>query len=182
MIWQAFLLRLTWVTIKRQTDAAARSAKAFINKERSRLFVNGEITDDFVATFHAVNRGLSPARITYKFVGCELFETEEKFAEKPPVYWWDSEVDYESDEWLIPGKPHEIGQYDASYISPVDNSELYENIMSRKNFAWFYGIVRYVDSVSEDGHEIRFCYKCWPRREGGHRLHAGGPATYISEI
>lgn len=73
MGFQAWLLRLTWKTIERQTEAAARSAASFINKERSRLFVDADIGDDFLATVTAVNRGLSPARITYKLVGSKEF-------------------------------------------------------------------------------------------------------------
>jgi hypothetical protein len=74
-----------------------------------------------------------------------------------------------------------VGYKENDYISAVETPELYEWIMSGKETLWFYGVVRWVDSVSEDEHEIRFCYKCSPSRQGKHLLFEDGPVAYRGE-
>lgn len=61
------------IEMRRATEAMQGSAKAFINKERPRLFIQHQITTDFCAAFRAVNRGQSPAKITYAFVGARFW-------------------------------------------------------------------------------------------------------------
>jgi hypothetical protein len=186
--FQVWLLKRTWKTIERQadllerqTDAAARSTEAFINKERSRLFIRAEISDDFVATFYAVNRGLSPARVTYGFVGCEIFDKEEKFSAIPEYTNGDPAWVFSQNEWLLPERESRIGSYAADYISESENPELHESVISREYTVWFYGVVRYSDSVSEDPHEVRFCYETGFNIRGKKYLSASGPHAYRKE-
>jgi hypothetical protein len=179
-VLQVILLKRTWKTIERQTDAAARSTAAFINKERSRLFITKEISEDFKATFYVVNRGLSPARITYEFVNCEIYDKTEHFPEVPN-YAKDGEPEvFVTDTWVLPGKSDKIGSYDAGYISE-DNPELLREVMSRESKVWFYGVVRWVDSVSENEHEVRFCYEAHIRDDGSKYLFPGAPEAYRGE-
>jgi hypothetical protein len=187
---QVWLLLRTWKAIerqadllKKQTEAAARSTESFINKERSRMFVSADITPDFEVTVRAANRGLSPARITYKYVGSELYRPTESFVPEIPRDTDPGEPaeDNVRDEWVVPGKSTEVGDCDNSFISQSENPELYAEIMSGEMIVWYYGIIRWIDSVSEDDHWIRFCYRCHPRRDGHHRLAEGGPAAYRGE-
>lgn len=85
------------------------------------------------------------------------------------------------DEWVLPGKPIEVGTCDNSFISRSDNPELYDEITNGQMVVWYYGIIRWIDSVSEDEHAIRFCYRCSPRESGKHRLWEDGPQAYRSE-
>jgi hypothetical protein len=179
---------ITLLKIERQTkateiasEAAARSTAAYINKERSRLFIRNKISANFEVAFRAANWGKSPARITYGFVGCELFKTTEKFREIPQYDNGEDPRHYAQDEWIPENKARWIGSYDASYVSIADNPELYESVMSGELRLWFYGVVRYRDSVSEEEHEVRFCYRSFVRRDGKHFLLADGPAAYRLE-
>jgi len=173
--FQAWLLHRTWKTIERQT-------KSFINKERSRLFLTSEITPDFEITVTAVNRGQSPARVTYKFVGCEILDKGESLPDIPRyTERGEPAEDYAWDEWAIPKRPIRIGRYDASYIVDPKNPELNGSVLSGKYVVWFYGIVIYQDSVSEDEHSIKFCYRCSLFENGKPWLLDDGPATYRGE-
>jgi hypothetical protein len=175
MIWQAWLLHGTWKTIERQT-------KSFINKERSRLFLTCEITPEFKIAIGAVNRGQSPARITYKFVGCEILDEGEGLPDIPRyTEWGEPADDYASDEWAVPKRPIRVGRYDASYIIDPKNPELNESVLSGKCVVWFYGIVVYQDSVSEDEHSIKFCYRCSLSENGKIWLSDDGPPAYRGE-
>lgn len=167
--------------MERQTVAAAKSTAAFINKERSRVFIRAEVADDFCATFHAVNRGLSPARITYGFVGCEIFSNKEKFSEIPDYTGDDPAWIFGQNEWVLPKQESMIGDYRADYISATENPELFKSVMSGEDRVWFYGVVRYSDSVSEDEHEVRFCYKTGIRDDGSLYISPDGPEAYRRE-
>jgi hypothetical protein len=168
--------------MKRQTDAATRNAAAFINKERSRLFISSNITQEFRVTVTAANRGQSPARVTYKFVGCEIFDADQGLQEVPEYTdWGEPPEDYICDEWVLPHKSTKVGHYDAGYISASDNPGLYNSVMGGEKKVWFFGIIRWLDSVSEDEHEIRFCYRCEPRKAGRYWLTEDGPAAYRLE-
>lgn len=173
--FQAWLLHRTWKTIERQT-------KTFINKERCRLFLTSEITQDFEIKITAVNRGQSPARVTYKFVGCEILDEDESLPDIPRyTEWGEPADDYASDEWAVPKRPIHVGRYDASYIVDPKNPELNESVMSGKCVVWFYGIIIYQDSVSEDEHSIKFCYRCSPTQDGKISISEDGPAAYRGE-
>jgi hypothetical protein len=195
MVWQGVFLRRTWVEIhsqahllkrqadllERQTDAAAKSAAAFINKERSRVFIRAEITGDFCATFYAVNRGQSPARITYGFVDCEIFGNEDKFSEVPDYTRGDPARVFGQNEWVLPKGESRIGNYDADYVSATQNPDLFASVMSGKETVWFYGVVRYTDSVSENEHEVRFCYETGIRNDKSLYILPRGPDAYRQE-
>jgi hypothetical protein len=184
---QIWLLLRTWETIKRltdlferQNDAAARATAAYINKERPKLFIVTEITPEFHAAFYAVNRGLSPARITYEFVHCEIYGPDEHFPQVPDYARGGKPGDYVTDKWVVPKNSDMVGSQDAGSIWDK-NPELFKAVMGRAVTAWFYGVVRWVDSVSEDEHELRFCYECWVREDGKPSLFASGPASYRLE-
>ena len=81
--WQSWETRKAAQAGAAQANTAARSARAFINKERSRLFLAHEITPEFEVTVMAVNRGQSPAHVTYKFVGSELLKPTESCRKYP---------------------------------------------------------------------------------------------------
>jgi hypothetical protein len=176
-----FLAWRTLNSIEIQSEAAAKSTAAYINKERSRLFIRKHISSDFEATFRAANWGFSPARITYGFVGCEIFSPTEKFREIPEYDNGEDSSVYAQDEWIPANKIRRIGSYDASYVSTIDTPHLYDSVMSGELILWFYGVVRYRDSVSEDEHEVRFCYRCYPAKNGRHSLFSAGPEAYRLE-
>jgi len=94
---------------------------------------------------------------------------------------WQSPEEHIRDEWLLPGKSCEVGDYNASYISETENPGLYKTVMDSTDKVWFYGIVRYLDSVSENERETRFCFKCGASRRGDHFLYADGPEAYRLE-
>jgi len=164
-----------------QTRYARRSAEAFINKERSRFFVRGEISGNFAVHFFAQNKGLSPARVTYGFVGCEIFSGDEKFKEVPDYTGGDPEWVFSRNEWILPDQEGRIGNYDAGFISEVENPELFAWMMGREHKVWFYGVVRYSDSVSQRGHEVRFCYETLIRDDGSLVLFKSGSEAYRRE-
>ena len=179
--WQSSETRKAAKATEVASEAAAKSTAAFINKERSRLFIRTEVTNEFCATFYAENRGNSPARITYGFVGCDIFTDEGNFPDIPDYARGDPAWVFGQNEWVLPKGESRIGNYDADYISVTENPDLFNDIMSGKDKVWFYGVVRYTDSVSEDEHEVRFCYRTWIREDGSLFILGDGPQTYRLE-
>jgi hypothetical protein len=167
--------------IERQTRYTRRSAETFINKERSRLFVRGEISEDFLAGFYAENKGPSPAKVTYGFAGCEILDPNGSLPEVPDYTAGDEPWVFARTDWILPDRECRIGNYDAGYIDPDSNPELFQRVMSRKAKVWFYGVVRYRDSVSDRGHEVRFCYEMLAHDDGRLSLLPNGPDTYRRE-
>lgn len=172
--WQSYETR-------RAASASKESAEAFINKERARLFISHQVTVDFVATFKAINQGQSPAQMIYSFVGCHILKVDENFPVVPDYTEGDDPKTYVKNTWVLPGDDAKVGWYDASYISESDNPQLLEDVTSGGLLLWFYGVVRYIDSVSLGQHELRFCYRCWPGKDDRHFLFEGGPETYRTE-
>ncbi len=172
--WQSYETR-------RAASASKESAEAFINKERARFFISHQVTADFTATFKAINQGQSPAQMIYSFVGCHILKADEKFPAVPDYTEGDDPKTYVKNTWVLPSDDVAVGWYDASYISEKENPGLFEDVMSGTLLLWFYGVVRYIDSVSLGQHELRFCYRCWPEKSGRHFMFEGGPETYRSE-
>lgn len=167
------------IETRRAAQATASSATSFINKERSRLFISHEITPDFVVTVRATNRGLSPARVTYKYVSSEFYKPTEEFRPEVPrdVEIGEPPENHICNEWVLPGKATLVGECDDSFISRRENPDLYREIMDGEMIVWYFGIIRWIDSVTEDEQWIRFCYRCYPFK-GGNYLSEGGPPAY----
>ena len=167
---------------KAAAHAAARSVQAFINKERDRLMVQPEVTEKFIARFHAVNHGNSPARMTYGFVRCELLDpTKERFPSIPDYTCGDKPSDFAQDDWVLPGQSTLIGSEDAWFVDRANNKDTFQDVVDGRLVLWFYGVGRYWDSVSENEQELRFCYRCEPSPDGKHRLYERGPEAYRRE-
>ncbi len=172
-VLQGVLLFFTWRTIARQTEAAARSTAAFINKERSKLFIREEMTSKLGATFYAVNLGQSPARVTYGFADWECRSKVEELPPVPDYMRGDPEWCFKQDEWVLPKKETLISSASVDFLS--------DSVMSGKDKAWLYGVVRYSDTVSEEEHELRFCFNVCIRQDGSTYLFPGGPVAYRLE-
>jgi hypothetical protein len=168
--------------LRDSVSTALKNTNAFINKERSLLFIEESVTKDFEATFRVSNKGRSPAQLTYSFVGCEIFSEGETFPDVPDYTRGDPEWVFGRTDWVFPdSKPVLVGDYDAGYISITDNPELFESVMSRQYTVWYYGVLRYIDNLTGEKREIRFCYECWTSKDGKHWLHETGPSAYRGE-
>jgi hypothetical protein len=114
-------------------------------------------------------------------VDCEIYDSIDGFPETPDHAKDGKPEDYITNEWILPDKSDQIGWYDAGYINEFTNLDLYNSVMRGRSKVWLYGIVIYQDSVSKDGHYIRFCFRCQPRENGKHHLFEDGPLAYRRE-
>ncbi len=116
-------------------------------------------------------------------MGCEIYKSQEEFAKRAPdpdYTMGDPEWVFCRNDWLLPGASISVGEYSADYVSS-ENPELLERVMSFEESIWYYGVIRYIDGLTEEECETRFCYKCAPSKNGRHLLFEGGPPAYLGE-
>jgi hypothetical protein len=93
----------------------------------------------------------------------------------------DPEWCFKQDEWVLPKRETRVSTAEADFIDPIDAPDLFKSVMSREDKVWLYGVVRYSDIVSEEEHEVRFCFEINIRGDGSTYLFPGGPETYRGE-
>jgi hypothetical protein len=91
----------------------------------------------------------------------------------------DPEWCFKQDEWVLPKSETSISSANADFIN--DSPEFLDAVISGRDKLWFYGVVRYSDSVSEEEHEVRFCFNVCIRQDGSTYLFTGGPEAYRGE-
>ncbi|MGH9617234.1 MAG: hypothetical protein ACRD28_10880 [Acidobacteriaceae bacterium] len=175
-----------WKTVKaaqESADAALLNANALINAERGRLFVSHTCSNDLIFEAKVMNYGRSPVRMKYGFVGCEILDKGKELPRVPNYVGDEIEENawiFEQRDWVLPRKDTRVGSYAADFVYDADNVDLRKKVLSGEYVVWFYGIARYVDSISGKEHQVGFCYRCF-RSGGGWFLISAGPDIYNLE-
>jgi hypothetical protein len=165
-------------TMKRQTGileasvaVAQRSAEAFVNSERARLAVIFTEPKPSVFQFHAKNSGRSPAMILFFTVRFLVLEASESLPWTPD--YLDEEEDWlGGEEWVQPNESANLEIngvleiIDLSEASSLIPPETRQSLETDKSRVYFYGYVRYRDSISNEDKFTRFRFDCFWTGEG----------------
>lgn len=163
---QASVMERQTGILETSVTIAKKSADAFVNSERARLAVTYSETEPSVFRFHAKNSGRSPALIKFALVRFHALNSDESLPRKPD--YLNEEEDWSgSEEWVLPDQPAELRindvyeRMDLSDTSVQVPDDVREHLKTGKSSAWFYGYVRYRESISGDDKFTRFIYACY---------------------
>ena len=151
--------------------AAQKSADAFVNSQRARLAVIFTEQQPSVFRFHAKNSGKSPALIMFFTVRFRVLESGQTLPLRPD--YLDEEEDWSGEEeWVLPDKMANLEingaleRLDLSETSLQFSADERHALKTDKSRAYFYGYVRYRETVSREDKFTRFRYACFYTGEG----------------
>lgn len=140
---------------KKSADAALKQATALVNSERPWMIIEltpipGVPKQGYVS-FHAWNRGRTPAEIT-DYRGDFFFHgIDEEFPAEPTFKPF--EMIYR--QYVSPGNSIFIYGFDLGSSLPPDQ---WEWMAKERKYLYFKGRIIYRDMITYEQHESRFCY------------------------
>jgi hypothetical protein len=184
VIWQSWEMRRAAEAAKEAATSAKEQAKQMVASERPCLLTeikeerNGEYP---VIICRVTNYGKTPAKIIDSFAKFSRASFEEDLPEK-------SEDEYRKDlgpplktphhEWIAPSKSFQVfPPYDTGLLGETE-PQCWEAILNGRVHLYFLGYVQYRDTLSNDMHETRFCYRYGYSSKGESGLYMAGPAGY----
>lgn len=168
----------TLKAVEQQANSAKAATDAFVESERSRIFIRRELLKDaelLSFEFFAVNLGRSPAALTYYFVALKVLYGDESLADEP-TYGETGEYGLSGNEWILPNadKPYHFATPEETIITKDSDPQQWEAIIHGRGRVWVYGLLRYRDGLSPREYQTGFCYR-WI---GGKALMPSGPDAY----
>jgi len=155
-------------------DAALRGVQTAINAERAWIIVNAEATGELPRKghlyFRARNWGRTPAEVTrYSVTQVPMNRDDEAFP--PDPQYQQTELTYT--KYVIPKESFRVEDYSLGFEMTDD---MWETMNKRNQRLTFIGHVVYLDLISRNEHETRFCYFLSP--QPGIGLVMTGPRNY----
>ena len=176
MILQGRLMYRTLGTIKRQVDSME-------NAERARIVIEISRLGSFSLIFNAKNIGKTNANIIGISAFCEFLN---KGKELPDIPQYEGEKPKESymSRWVGSGEVIELQDYGNKNSLPPLIANLGDQVTRNNIFLYghsisVYGQIRYLDGISPEERDTRFCYRIGVDKDNNTWAYESGPSAYI---